>query len=158
LAEVSRTTVLREHRGSAVLAKLWKCAYTYARRRGCSNFVALVQVGYTDSLVDATLIHDALLQQGMLHPRYELSMRHAAPAPSSPVCPLFSEAERSAPGRVRLPPVLRLFHRFGLRACGKPVFMPEVGRVGMAMLASPDTFSANTVQFFESPDPSIHLD
>jgi putative hemolysin len=158
MVEVSRSSVLPEHRGSAVLGKLWKSAYACAKRCDATHFMAVVQVGCTDSLLDAELVHSVLARRGMLHPRYDLEPRTRGSGPASPRCPLFSDTERSGKGEPRLPPVLRLFHRFGLRACGLPVFIPEIGRVGMAMLAGPDTFSAATIEFFESADRSIRLD
>lgn len=158
IVEVSRTSVLPEHRGSAVLGKLWKVAYACAKLRAATHFMAVVQVGCTDSLTDARLVHALLARRGLLHPRYDLPPLATRNGPTSPRCPLFSDAERNGEGGQRLPPVMRLFHRFGLRACGNPVFMPEIGRVGLAMLAGPDTFSAATIEFFESSDPSIRLE
>ena len=157
LAEVSRTAVLPEHRGSSVLAKLWKSAYNCAERHGAPHVTAVVQVGCTDSLVDAGLVHGVLARRGMLHPRYQLNRRCMQVGPISPSVPLYSALER-VQSELRLPPVMALFHRVGLRACGEPVFIAEVGRVGMAMLAGPETFSAKTQQFFGSVDPAICLD
>ncbi|HEY2410580.1 MAG TPA: GNAT family N-acyltransferase [Polyangiaceae bacterium] len=158
MVEVSRSSVLPEHRGSAVLGKLWKAAYACAKRLGATHFMSVVHVGHTDSLRDAQLVYALLARRGLLHPRYDLRPRGNESGPSAPRWPLFSDAERSAEDALRLPPVLRLFHRFGLRACGKPVFMPEIGRVGLAMLAGPDTFSAATIMFFEAHDASIKVD
>ncbi len=62
------------------------------------------------------------------------------------------------PEEAPLPALFTLFRRFGLRTCGEPVFMPEVGRVGLAMLGGPDTLPQATVRFIETPDPAIRLD
>jgi hypothetical protein len=57
-----------------------------------------------------------------------------------------------------VPAAFRLFHRFGLRTCSEPVFMPEIGRVGLAMLTGPGTFSAALQRFFAAPAPWIRID
>jgi putative hemolysin len=154
VAEVSRSSVLPEHRGSKVLANLWKIAYGYAREQGATHYMSMVHVGYTDSTVDASIVHASLERSGALHPRYHLPRRRAEVSLPAPTRPLYSAAERQAPASLRPPAVMRLFHRFGLRACGKPVFIPSIGRVGLAMLACPETFSASTLEFFHAPDAS----
>jgi putative hemolysin len=157
LAEVSRSCVLPEHRGSKVLANLWKIAYNYSRAQGLTHFMSMAHVGYTDSLLDAGLVYDLLDADGLHHPRYHLPHRNAETETRPPALPLYSDLERRLPNRLKAPPVMRLFHRFGLRACGRPVFVPSIGRVGMAMLACPETFSKNTLEFFHAPDSSHRL-
>jgi putative hemolysin len=155
LAEVARTAVARPYRDANVFAMLWKCAYQYAKRHGRLHLMCSVHVGFTDSLVDAELVHRALSARTMLHPRYELLPRSRQRGPDAPTHPLYTPEIRARGANVPLPPSVRLFHRYGLRACGPPVFMPEIGRVGMAMLADSTTFSRATLDFFESPDPRM---
>jgi putative hemolysin len=154
LVEVSRSTVLAAHRGTKVIANLWKIAYNYARHLGATHYVSMTHVGYTDSLLDAGIVYDLLDQNRLLHPRYHLPTRQSGIEAPAPIRPLYSDSERRHPKKLKPPPVMRLFHRFGLRACGRPVFVPRIGRVGLAMLACPETFSASTLQFFHAPDPS----
>jgi putative hemolysin len=158
LAEVARTAVAPAYRDAHVFARLWKCAYQYAKRHGRLHLLCNVHVGFTDSLADAELVYLALRERSMLHPRYELSTRSREPGPERPEYPLYTPEARLHGGKVPLPASARLFHRYGLRACGRPVFMPEIGRVGMAMLADATTFSRATLDFFESPDPRIVLE
>ena len=158
VAEVSRSSVLPDHRGSKVLANLWKIAYNAARRAGCTHFMSLGHVGYTDSLVDANIVYDLVERAGMLHPRYHLTRRAEASNPERPRFPLFTDAERQDAAHLRLPAMVRLFHRFGLRACGRPVFVLSIGRVGLPMLACPETFSPATLEFFHAPDPAHRLE
>jgi hypothetical protein len=157
LVEVSRSTVLAAHRGTRVLANLWKIAYNYARLMGATHYVSMTHVGYTDSLLDAGIVYDLLEENRLLHPRYHLPTKRPATEVPAPNHPLYSDSERSHPKKLKPPPVMRLFHRFGLRACGRPVFVPRIGRVGLAMLACPETFSAGTLEFFHAPDPSHRL-
>ncbi len=157
VSEVSRSAVLVEHRGSKVLANLWKIAYNHSRAQGLTHFMSMGHVGHTDSLLDAGIVYELLDAGGLLHPRYHLPRREEdARAPVS-THPLYSDCERLTPRVLKPPPMMRLFHRFGLRTCGKPVFVPSIGRVGMAMLACPETFSKSTLEFFHAPDPSHHL-
>jgi len=158
IAEVSRSAVLPEHRGSKALANLWKIAHNYGRARGLTHFMSLAHIGHTDSLIDAELVHGVLERSGRLHPRYELCRRNARAGREVPELPLFSEDERRDAENLPLPLAMRLFHRFGLRACGRPVFVPSIGRIGMAMLAGPETFSKSTLAFFAAPDPAHRMD
>jgi hypothetical protein len=155
--EVARTSVLRAHRSATLLGNLWKAVYQYAAARGREHFVTVVHVGYTDSIDDAELVYTALARRGLLHPRHELSLRAPSPRPDRALRPLFSAAERVEHDTLKLPTSMRLFHRFGLRACGKPTFLREIGRVGLPMLAGPDTFSEGTLAFFRAPDPTIRV-
>jgi putative hemolysin len=157
LAEVARTAVARPYRDANVFATLWKCAYQYAKRHGRLHLMCCVHVGFTDSLTDAELVYGTLRARAMLHPRYELLPRSRERAPASPAHPLYTPEIRARRAEVPLPASARLFHRYGLRACGPPLFMPEIGRVGMAMLADTTTFSRATLDFFERPDPRLVL-
>lgn len=156
--EVARSSVLAPYRRPALIADLWKAVILHAERRGRDHFVTIVQVGYTDSLVDAAIVHARLAQQQLLHPTVRLPARTTAAGPEPPRFPLFTADQRAAPHDAPVPPAFRLFHRFGLRSCGQPVFMPEVGRIGLAMLAGPDTFSATTRQFLARPASWIRVE
>jgi putative hemolysin len=158
IAEVSRTSIDPAHRGSRALALLWKAAYRFGRKCGAPHFVSLVQIGRTDSLPDAEIVHESLARRKMLHPRFHLSVRRRERGPSTPRHPLYPGEPRSPRWEPTLPPVVRLYHRFGLRTCGRPVFLQEIGRVGMAMLTGPDTFPASVLDYFETPESAICLD
>jgi putative hemolysin len=158
VVEVSRATIDPAHRGSRALGLLWKAAYVFGRNRGAPHVVSLMQVGRTDSLVDAEIVYASLARKNLLHPRFYLPVRCPKPGPSSPRHPLYADNPSAAHRAPRVPPVVRLYHRFGLRACGRPVFLPEVGRVGMPMLTGPDTFPPSVLAYFDAPDSAIHLD
>jgi hypothetical protein len=148
--EVARSSVLAGYRHPAVIADLWKAVVLYGAQRGRDHFVTIVHVGYTDSLADAAIVHARLAQQQLLHPTIRLAARGRAASPEPPRFPL--------PAATALPAAFRLFHRFGLRTCGEPVFMSEIGRVGLAMLAGPDTFPPTAKSFFAAPAPWIRID
>ena len=155
--EIARSSVLPAHRNATVNANLWKAVVLFARSRAFDHFVSIVQVGYTDSLADAHLVMGALARHGMIHPRYALPARTTAAGPERPRYAILTDAQRAAPETIRVPAAMRLFRRFGMRACGRPVFMPEIERVGLLMLAGPDTFPASALRFFDEPDPSIDV-
>ena len=156
--EVARSSVLRAYRNPRVISDLWKAAVLFANRRGKDHFIGVVHINFTDSLDDARIVHAKLARDGALHPRFNLSSRSKAPPPARAEHPALSDAERAAPESVSLPSLFTLFRRIGLRACGAPVFMADTRRVGLAMLAGPDTFPPATQRFFAAPDSAIRID
>jgi putative hemolysin len=156
--EIGRSAVLRAHRSPRVIADLWKAAVLLANRRGKDHFIGVVHINFTDSLDDARIVHAKLARDGALHPRFDLRSRSKASPPERAEYPILSDAERAAPESVSLPSLFTLFRRIGLRACSAPVFMADTRRVGLGMLAGPDTFPPETKRFFATPDPAIRLD
>jgi putative hemolysin len=157
--EVGRSSVLRSHRHPRVISDLWKAAVLFANQRGKDHFIGIVHVNFTDSVDDARMVHAKLARDGAMHPRVELRARSDAPRPPARAeHPILSETERAAPETILLPPLFTLFHRIGLRTCGPPVFMADIRRVGLAMLAGPDTFPPAARRLFATPDPAIRLD
>lgn len=157
VVEIARSSVLPSYRRPSVIADLWKAVILHCERRGLDHLVSIVQVGYTDSVSDAMIVHSRLARQALLHPTLALPARSAASGPEPPAYPLFSPSERLAPDAARIPGAFRLFHRFGLRTCSAPVFMPEIGRVGIAMVASPETYPTTTRRFLAEPAPWIQI-
>jgi putative hemolysin len=156
--EIARSCVLRAHRNPRVITDLWKAAVLFANRRGNDHFMGVVQVDFTDSLDDARVMHAKLAREGKTHPRFALPARSRARPPEHAAHPILSDAERAAPETASLPTLFTLFRRIGLRACGAPVFMADTRRVGLAMLAGPDTFPPVTQRFFATADPAIRID
>ena len=156
--EVARSAVLQAYRNPRVIMDLWKAAVLFANRRGKDHFVGVVQVNFTDSLIDAGIMHAKLARRGATHPRFSLPARSGARPPERAAHPILSDAERASPETASLPSIFTLFRRIGLRACGAPVFMADTRRVGLAMLAGPDTFPPVTQRFFATPDPAIRID
>jgi hypothetical protein len=84
-AEVGRSAVLQAYRNPRVIMDLWKSAVLFANRRGKDHFVGVVHVNFTDSLIDAGIVHAKLARHGsralpLLFALYSLRFREPSTA------------------------------------------------------------------------------
>jgi len=127
--------VLRRFHGTRVMPALHAGLRAESRRLGLSHWVALANAE-TNCPVEAGLIFDAALAQGLMSETTTCRPWGAAPRPSGCDRHVYTEAERrqatagrgSAARTLPLPRTLALFaRRLGARFLGRPLFDATFG-------------------------------
>jgi hypothetical protein len=125
LAEVSRMSVVPEHRGTAVLCELYLAMVRESLRIGMTHWVAAANAE-TDVLEDAWIAYRVAERRGLVSPRWRVAPRPGASASGASTRPFYTPAERAqaragALQGLRLPRTLETFARLAARYMGEPI-------------------------------------
>lgn len=123
MAELGRSCVHREHRGGAVIARLWLGLADYMTRYGYEYLVGCASVSMADGGHAAASIHR------------QLAGRHLAPIEwrVTPRTRLPVESLDDGSG-AELPPLIKGYTRMGAMVCGDPAWDPDFNTADMLML------------------------
>ncbi len=128
IAELGRGAILRKHRGSAAIGRLYKAAYEASRKAGVTHWIGL-SLTETDVAEDAAIMVAILASRGCTSAQPCLRDRLESAADHTPWRPFYSEADRARAadgdiGDLPLPPTVRFKLGIGIRFVGPPVFDP----------------------------------
>jgi putative hemolysin len=123
MAELGRSCVHPDHRGGAVIARLWMGLADYMTRHGHSYIVGCASIAMHDGGHVAARVYR------------QLAARHPAPIEwrVTPRCRLPLESlddGRDAP----LPPLIKGYTRLGALVCGEPAWDPDFNTADLLML------------------------
>jgi putative hemolysin len=150
MAETTRFCILRDWRGSEVVAHLVNGLYQESRRLGVTHWVASANTE-TDSLEDARLAFLVAARQGLVSHRWHVEPREPPHAPPAPHAPFYTpEARRRAREQglegLRLPRTLSLFARkLGARFIGGPIYDAHFRRCSLPLVTVLDDVPASAL-------------
>lgn len=126
IAELGRGAILRKHRGSAAIGRLYRAAFEASRRAGITHWIGL-SLTETDVLEDARIMVAILRSRGCTSAQPCLHERDASAQGYQPWRPFYSEEDRqrAADGeldRLPLPATVRFKLGIGIRFVGAPIF------------------------------------
>lgn len=125
IAEVSRMSVLPEHRGSEVLYELYRAMVRESLLAGLTHWVAAANTE-TDDLEDARIAYQLLEREGLISGSWQVSPRMGASGQEASTRPLYTPEQRARARAgdltgLRLPRTLRTFAHLAGRYMGPPI-------------------------------------
>lgn len=137
IAEIPRSSLLKEYRGTTVMMQLWGTAVRYALSKDITHFCAVGNTE-TDDVTEAKIIYHVLLQKGAIHPEIKTPPKVNAIKNAPSVHRLYSEViaklepsvalEGKYPSQFYIPTTLDVFLRLGLKVTGMPVYTSQFDR------------------------------
>lgn len=137
IAEIPRSSLLKEYRGTAAMMHLWGEAVRYARSKGINYFCAVGNTE-TDDAIEASILYHNLLQRNMVHPEIKTPPKTRIAKSSPAMHHIYGEdsiakldlnnLEGNRLSELEIPTTLNLFLRLGLRVTGEPAYTPIFDR------------------------------
>ena len=145
VAELGRAAILREHRGSSAIGRLYRAAYEASRRDGITHWIGF-SLTETDLRADADIIHAILHGKGRTAARPSLHTRLPLDPDYVPCRPFYTDEERrraaaGALDTLPLPGIVRFLLGIGLTFVGAPVFEPTFKEYVLPILLPLDDFA-----------------
>ncbi len=144
LAELGRAAILRAHRGSPAIGKLYRAAYEASRRHGVTHWIGL-SLTETDSRADTEIVLAILGRKGRTASRP--CLRPSLPEPDHLSCrPFYSQEQRRLAGEgaydtLPLPAIVRFLLGIGLSFVGPPLFEPTFREYVLPIMLPLDDFA-----------------
>lgn len=144
VAELGRAAILREHRGSAAIGKLYKAAYEASRLTGISHWIGF-SLTETDSRADADIVCAIMDGRGRTASRPRLVTRLPEPE-HQPSRPFYTPEERQRAAErdfdgLPLPGIVRFLLGIGLSFVGPPIFEPTFKEYVLPIILPLDDFA-----------------
>ncbi|GEP10652.1 GNAT family N-acetyltransferase [Methylobacterium gnaphalii] len=144
MAELGRAAILKEHRGSPAIGRLYKAAYDASRRDGISHWLGF-SLTETDHLRDTQIVLDILAAKGRTAARPCLRATQPEPA-HEPSRPFYTEEQRRLAadgefGELPLPAIVRFLLGIGLSFVGPPLFEPTFKEYVLPIMLPLDDFA-----------------
>ena len=172
LAELGRAAILREHRGSAAIGKLYRAAYEASRGHGITHWIGF-SLTETDLREDAEIVLAVLRARGCTVPAPTVRARLPEPRHRSSR-PFYTpqERQRAAQGALDglpLPAIVRFLLGIGLSFVGAPVFEATFKEYVLPILLPLDDFASSVFgrrhlgrtqprRLTEAPFPSLRAE
>ncbi|GJE53580.1 hypothetical protein EKPJFOCH_0045 [Methylobacterium thuringiense] len=144
VAELGRAAILREHRGSPAIGRLYRAAYEASRRDGITHWIGF-SLTETDLRADTNIVLAILGEKGRTASRP--CLRSTLPEPDHVPCrPFYTEEQRrlAAEGSfdtLPLPAIVRFLLGLGLSFVGPPIFEPTFKEYGLPIILPLDDFA-----------------
>ncbi|WP_238180225.1 GNAT family N-acyltransferase, partial [Methylobacterium haplocladii] len=144
VAELGRAAILKAHRGSPAIGKLYKAAYEASRRGGITHWIGF-SLTETDLRLDTDIVLAILGRKGRTASKP--CLRSTLPEPDHIPCrPFYTEEQRrlAAEGAFEtlpLPAIVRFLLGIGLCFVGQPIFEPTFKEYVLPIMLPLDDFA-----------------
>lgn len=142
--EIGRTCVAREHRNSLVLLLLWKGLARYLAQTGCRYMFGCCSIPSQDPEYGLAALRQ-FEERGHMHPDFRIQPRPGRHCETA-------RPEDAWPA-VTLPPLFRLYFRYGAKVCGPPALDREFKSIDFLLLFDMASLDVDAQQRFFDGQP-----
>ncbi|MEW6766065.1 MAG: GNAT family N-acyltransferase [Pseudomonadota bacterium] len=151
--EIGRTCVHPDYRNGATIGMLWQGLARFMDIHRIGHLFGCASIPMSDGGAAARQIMDELRGKFMSPAEHRVAPRLPLPAPS-----VGQDANATADGKIRMPPLLKAYMRLGAQVCGEPCWDPDFDCADIFILLDVERLQARYHRHFVQRQAPIQND